>query len=294
VGVKLLGQVRAALRLRHYSRRTERAYVSWTRRFILFSGKRHPSEMGESEISGFLSHLAVAGKVSASTQNQALSALLFLYREVLRRELPWMDEIVRAKRPQRLPTVLSREEVAALLREMKGVEHLMASLLYGAGLRLLECCRLRVQDLDDSRGEITVRDGKGGKDRITLWPCRLHAPIAAHLERVRAQHERDLASGLGSVELPSALERKYPRAAFEWGWQWVFRRRGSIWTPRAAAAEGTTCTSRCCNVPFTKRRSGRGFRGRPRAMLCGTRSRPTCSKMGTTFERSRNCSATAT
>jgi integron integrase len=222
VGVKLLGQVRAALRLRHYSRRTERAYVGWTRRFILFSGKRHPSEMGESEISGFLSHLAVAGKVSASTQNQALSALLFLYREVLRRELPWMDEIVRAKRPQRLPTVLSREEVAALLREMKGVEHLMASLLYGAGLRLLECCRLRVQDLDDSRGEITVRDGKGGKDRITLWPCRLHAPIAAHLERVRAQHERDLASGLGSVELPSALERKYPRAAFEWGWQWVF------------------------------------------------------------------------
>jgi integron integrase len=219
---RLLDRVRAAIRLRHYSPRTEKAYAGWIRRFILFHGKRHPSEMGEAEISRFLSHLAVARKVSASTQNQALSALLFLYRDVLGRELPWMDGIVRAKRPLRLPVVLTRDEVAALLRGMSGVEHLMASLLYGGGLRLLECCRLRVKDLDLARCEITIREGKGGKDRVTLLPTRLVATLSAHLERVKAQHERDLASGLGSIELPLALDRKYPRAAFEWGWQWVF------------------------------------------------------------------------
>ena len=219
---RLLDRVRAAIRLRHYSRRTEKAYTGWIRRFILFHGKRHPAEMAEAEITRFLSHLAIEDKVSASTQNQALSALLFLYRNVLARELPWMDEIVRAKRPQRLPVVLSREEVAALLREMKGVGHLMASLLYGSGLRLLECCRLRVKDIDLLRGEITVRDGKGGKDRMTLLPTRLSAPITAHLQHVRAQHGRDLANALGSVELPAALERKPPHAPFEWGWQWVF------------------------------------------------------------------------
>ena len=207
---RLLDRVRATIRLRHYSRRTERAYTGWIRRFILFHGKRHPLEMAEAEITRFLSDLAVAGEVSASTQNQALSALLFLYRDVLGRHLPWMDEIVRAKRPQRLPVVLSREEVAALLREMKGVAHLMASLLYGSGLRLLECCRLRVKDIDLVRGEITVRDGKGGKDRITLLPVRLHAPIAAHLEGVRAQHERYLANALGNVELPLASSASTP------------------------------------------------------------------------------------
>jgi integron integrase len=217
-----MDRLHAAIRLRHYSRRTERAYAGWVRWFILFHGKRHPDDMGERELSGFLSHLAVAGKVSASTQNQALSALLFLYRDVLGRELAWMDEIVRAKRPQRLPVVLSRDEVAALLGELTGVEHLMASLLYGAGLRLLECCRLRVKDLDLARREITVRDGKGAKDRVTPLPQRLVAPMAAHLVQVRGQHERDLATGLGGVELPLALARKYPRAAFDWGWQWVF------------------------------------------------------------------------
>ena len=219
---RLLDSVRAAIRLRHYSPRTEKAYAGWIKRFILFHGKRHPSEMGESEISRFLSHLAVAGKVSASTQNQALSALLFLYRDVLGRELPWMDGIVRAKGPQRLPVVLARDEVAALLRGMSGVELLMASLLYGGGLRLLECCRLRVKDADLARCEITVRDGKGGKDRVTMLPTRLVATLSARLERVKVQHERDLANGLGSVEVPAALDRKYPRAAFEWGWQWVF------------------------------------------------------------------------
>lgn len=219
---RLLDRVRAAIRVRHYSRRTEEAYVGWIRRFILFHGKRHPDGMAADEITRFLSHLAVENKVSASTQNQAMSALLFLYRDVLGRELPWMDEIVRARRPARLPVVLARGEVAVLLRELQGVERLMASLLYGAGLRLLECCRLRVKDVEFSRGELLVREGKGGKDRVTLLPSRLRQPLQAHLAGVSDQHGRDLQRALGSVELPEALERKYPAAAFEWGWQWVF------------------------------------------------------------------------
>jgi len=219
---RLLDRVRAAIRARHYSPRTEAAYVGWIRRFILFHGKRHPLELGEAEVTGFLTSLATGGRVAASTQNQALSALLFLYREVLKRELAWLDGVVRAKRPVRLPVVLSREEVAALMRQLRGVERIMASLLYGAGLRLLECCRLRVKDVDFDRREITVRDGKCGKDRVTLLPERLTAPLAAHLERVRRLHEEDLRAGTGSVELPAALERKYPRAPWEWGWQWVF------------------------------------------------------------------------
>jgi len=221
-GMRLLDQVRAAIRLRHYSRRTEKAYAGWIRRFILFHEKRHPAEMGKAEVTRFLSHLAVGARVSASTQNQALSALLFLYGQVLNQDLGWLDEIVRAKRPARLPVVLSREEVGALLRSLRGVEALMAALLYGAGLRLLECCRLRVKDVEFSRGEILVRDGKGSRDRVTLLPAAVATPLVAHLGRVQVQHERDLREGLGCVELPLALERKYPRAAFEWGWQWVF------------------------------------------------------------------------
>jgi integron integrase len=219
---RLLDRVRAAIRLRHYSRRTEKAYVGWVRRYVLFHGKRHPAGMGQGEVSRFLSHLAVAGKVSASTQNQALSALLFLYSEVLGHDIGWLDDIVRAKRPARFPVVLTREEVRAVIARLDGVERLMASLLYGAGLRLLECCRLRVKDVDFERGEVAVRDGKGARDRVTMLPARLQAPLAAHLARVRAQHEQDLRRGLGSVELPLALARKNPRAPFEWGWQWVF------------------------------------------------------------------------
>lgn len=219
---RLLDRVRAAIRARHYSRRTEAAYVGWVRRFVLFHGKRHPEELGEAEITAFLTHLAVKAHVSASTQNQALSALLFLYRDVLARNLEWLDGVVRAKRPARLPVVLSREEAAALLRGLQGTPLLMASLLYGSGLRLLECCRLRVKDVDFDRNEITVRDGKGQKDRVTLLPARLAPALAGQIERVKRQHAEDLREGLGSVELPGALDRKYPRAAWEPGWQWVF------------------------------------------------------------------------
>ncbi|MFH1679542.1 MAG: integron integrase [Candidatus Eisenbacteria bacterium] len=219
---RLLDQVREAIRARHYSRRTEKAYVGWIERFIRFHRMRHPKEMGAAEVAAFLSHLAVRGKVSASTQNQALSALLFLYRHVIGVELEWIDGVLRAKRPVRLPIVLTRGEVAAILGRLSGVDWIMASLLYGAGLRLLECARLRVKDVDFARREITVRDGKGRKDRITMLPAATMKPLQAHLERVRGRHEADLRKGLGSVELPDALERKFPRAPWEWAWQWVF------------------------------------------------------------------------
>jgi integron integrase len=219
---RLLDRVRAAARLRHYSRRTEAAYVAWIRRYIFFHGKRHRAELGAAEVTRFLSSLAVDGGVAASTQNQALGALLFLYREVLVLDLPWLDGIVRAKRPERLPVVLTREEVAAVLRPLTGVPRLMASLLYGSGLRLLECCRLRIQDVDFARNQIVVRGGKGDKDRVTMLPGVVKTDLARHLEGVRAQHQRDLHQGAGWVELPTALARKYPNAGREWVWQWVF------------------------------------------------------------------------
>lgn len=203
---KLLDRVRQQIRARHYSRRTEKSYVGWIRRYILFHNKRHPAEMGEAEISQFLTHLAVERKVSASTQNQALSALLFLYQHVLCRNLEWLDGIVRAKRPIHLPVVLTPEEVLALLRQLSGIEWLMGALLYGTGLRLLECCRLRVKDVDFARKEITVRDGKGSKDRVTLLPTKIIGPLTVHLEKVHAQHTRDLGSGAGSVE-PAVRDR---------------------------------------------------------------------------------------
>jgi integron integrase len=214
--------VRRAIRARHYSPRTEKAYVRWIIRFILFHGKRHPAEMGSTEVEQFLSHLASVGKVSASTQNQALSALLFLYKEVLERELGLMSNLVWAKRAVRLPLVLSREEVAAILDRLHGTPWLMVALLYASGLRLLECCRLRVKDVDFDRNEITVRDGKGRKDRVTLLPRKLVEPLACHIERRRRLHQQDLDRGVGSVELPDALGVKYPGAAREWAWQWVF------------------------------------------------------------------------
>jgi integron integrase len=219
---KLLDRVREANRLRHGSRSTEKSYVGWIRRYILFHGKRHPADMGAPEVTRFLSSLAIEGKVAASTQNQALSALLFLYRHVLHQDLPWLDDVVRARRPKRLPVVLTRDEVRAIVAELHGTPRLMATLLYGSGLRLLECCRLRVQDIDFGMNQIVVRDGKGAKDRVTILPMVAKHALAQHLRRVKRQHEDDLARGAGWVELPWALARKYPNAGREWPWQWVF------------------------------------------------------------------------
>jgi len=219
---KLLDRLHEAIRVRHLSPRTEEAYRHWIKRYLFFHRLRHPDAMGEAEINAFLSHLAVRERVSASTQNQALAALLFLYRHVLKREIGDLGQVIRAKRPRRLPVVLSRDEVKAVLANLSGDKWLMASLLYGAGLRLMECLRLRIQDLDFARSEITVRDGKGAKDRITLLPQSLIAPLRDHLRQVKAIHERDLAEGWGRVALPTALDRKYPNAPAEWRWQWVF------------------------------------------------------------------------
>ena len=229
---KLLDQVRGKIRLKHYSIRTEQAYVDWIRRFILFFGKQHPRELGAAEVEQFLTHLAVEGKVAASTQSQAKSALLFLYREVLDNELPWLDNVERAKVPKRLPVVLTREEVMAVLTRLEGTHWLVASLLYGTGLRIMEALRLRVKDVEFSRKEILVRDGKGFKDRVTMLPVALAAPLAEHLKRVKALHEQDLAAGRGAVYLPYALERKYPGAARDWAWQYVFPSAGLSEDPR--------------------------------------------------------------
>jgi integron integrase len=229
---KLLDRVRQALQTRHYSRRTEKTYVAWIRRYILFHGKRHPAEMGAPELSRFLSWLAVDGKVAASTQNQALSALLFLYQEVLDLDVPWLDDIVRAKRPQRLPVVLTREEVRAVLHRLEGVPRLMGYVPYGAGLRVLECCRLRVQDIDFGANQIVVRSGKGDKDRVTVLPSTVKTALARHLAGMREQHQADLQDGAGWVELPTALMRKSPNAGREWVWQWLFPAT-RIYTDRA-------------------------------------------------------------
>ncbi len=219
---RLLERLRSAVRARHYSLRTEQSYTAWVKRFILFNGKRHPDELGEREINAFLSSLATDGHVAASTQNQALSALLFLYRHVLEKSFPEMPTLVRARRPARLPVVLTREEVRRVLANLDGEARLVATLLYGSGLRLLEALRLRVKDLDLSRNEILVRDGKGQKDRVTMLPAALKPDLAAHLKAVRAQHDHELARGGGDVQLPDAIRIKYPGAAKSWPWQYVF------------------------------------------------------------------------
>lgn len=229
---RLLDEVRGRLRLRHYSIRTERAYLGWIRRFILASGKRHPRQMGAAEVERFLSGLATHGRVAASTQNQALSALLFLYREVLGIDLPWMENVVRAKRPARLPTVLSVAETRTLLAQLDGRPWLVASLLYGTGMRLLESLRLRVKDADFGRNEIVVRDGKGGKDRRTVLPRSLVEPLQREIERARLLHQADLQAGFGAVYLPHALARKYPSAAREFAWQYVFASASRAVDPR--------------------------------------------------------------
>jgi len=219
---KLLEQVREVIRVRHYSLRTEETYLRWTKRFILFHGKRHTREMGVQEVQQFLSHLAVEGRVAASTQSQALSALLFLYQQVLKQDIGSIDEVVRAKQPHRVPVVLTQDEVRAVLRHLSGTPWIMATLLYGAGLRLMECLRLRVKDIDFPSNHIVVRDGKGHKDRVTMLPQNVKAPLQRHLHDVQKLHEQDLQTGAGHVYLPYALERKYPNASHEWVWQYVF------------------------------------------------------------------------
>lgn len=230
---KLLDQVRARLRVKHYSIRTERSYVDWIKRFILFHGKRHPKDMGAPELEAFLSHLAVDRNVSASTQNQAKSALLFLYREVLGVELAWLENVTQAKAPKRLPVVLTQAEAQQVLLQLDGTLGLMAGLLYGSGLRLMECVRLRVKDVDFSRHEIVVREGKGNKDRVTMLPMSLVDPLKLHLDKVKALHARDVDEGSGEVYLPNALARKYPKAGREWGWQYVFPSRILSTDPRS-------------------------------------------------------------
>jgi integron integrase len=221
--VNLIARMRDVLRTRHYSRRTERSYVGWIGRFLC-ALPRHlsPATAEVGHITRFLSQLAVRDQVAASTQNQALSALVFLFREVLERDLDGLDAVTRAKRPIRMPQVLTRAEVLAILAHLRGTSWLMASLMYGSGLRVLECCRLRVKDVDFARGEITVRDGKGAKDRVTMLPTRVAEPLRRHLDRTRQLHERDLRLGLGAVALPHAFERKSAAACRQWAWQWVF------------------------------------------------------------------------
>ncbi|WP_119965663.1 integron integrase [Simplicispira lacusdiani] len=219
---KLLERMRIHLRTRHYSIRTEEAYIDWARRFIVFHGKRHPQEMGAADVEAFLSHLAVDRQVSASTQNQAKAALLYLYKQVLETDLPWLNEVVQAKTPKRLPVVLTPTEVRELLLHMDGTTGLIAQLLYGTGMRLLEALRLRVKDVEFARREIVVREGKGNKDRVTVLPENLIAPLQAQLQKARALHEKDLAAGFGRVYLPYALAVKYPQADQSWAWQWVF------------------------------------------------------------------------
>lgn len=230
---KLLEQVAARLRTKHYSLRTERTYVDWIKRFIFFHGKRHPKDMGAPEVEAFLTNLAVKRSVSASTQNQAKSALLFLYKEVLAMDLPWLDNVTQAKVPKRLPVVLTREETQAVLARLDGSVWLIASLLYGSGLRLMECLRLRVKDVDFARKEIVVREGKGFKDRVTMLPDALVMPLKQHLERVRVLHREDLSKGYGAVYMPYALDKKYPNAGKEWAWQYVFPSRNLSVDPRS-------------------------------------------------------------
>jgi len=232
---RLLDAVRAAIRVRHYSYRTEKAYVDWIRRFILFNARRHPRELGGNEVRDFLSHLASDRQVSPATQAQALAALLFLYKRVLNVDLPWIDNVVRAHRPKRLPTVLTREEARQVIARMQGTHRLIAGLLYGSGLRLLEALRLRVKDLDLYHRRLVVRNGKGMKDRVTILPASVAEELHLHLKNVKLLHEYAIERDFGGVEMPYALARKYPRAHLQWGWQYVFPAMRPSTDPRTGA-----------------------------------------------------------
>ena len=230
---RLLDQVRDRIRLKHYSIRTEESYLSWIKRFILYHGKRHPKDMGEKEIEAFLTHLAVELKVASSTQNQAFNAILFLYRDVLHMHLDNQINAVRAKKPKKMPTVMTKSETSRVIGAMSGVHKLIAMMLYGCGLRTMECIRLRVKDVDFEMNQIMVRDGKGMKDRVTVLPDTVKPPLKEHLERLKMLHRADLAQGYGRVYLPYALGRKYRNADREWGWQYVFPSKSLSKDPRS-------------------------------------------------------------
>ena len=271
---RLLDQVRDTIRRKHYSLRTEQTYLHWIKRYIFFHNKRHPAELGSSHVTAFLNHLATVGQVSASTQNQALAALLFLYREVLEINLPWLDGLTRAKRPQRLPTVLTQDEVKSVLAALEGPRWLMVMLLYGAGMRLNECLNLRVKDVDFEGRLLLVRDGKGGKDRSTILPTRVIDPLRAHLDRVKQLHEGDLGAGLGEATLPFALARKYPQAGYEWGWHMPSPRSRCARNPIPVVKPGFTCTRRRCSGPSLKPCDVRGSASQSVATPSGNRLRP--------------------
>jgi len=288
--MKLLPLVRSALRLRHYSGRTEEAYVRWIYRFIRFHGLRHPREMGSAEVSAFLASLAVQGRVSASTQNQALAALLFLYGEVLGHQVAWVANLVRAKNPPRIPVVLTRDEVRAILGRMRGVPQLVARLLYGTGVRLLEGLSLRVKDVDFEMNEITVRRGKGDRDRITMLPASLKPALTVHVQVVHLLHDRRVAAGAGWVELPGALDKKYPPPGASGAGSGCSRPPGTASTPPPGRL-GAIISTR----PSSSGRSGMRSRraaspNRPTAIPSGTPSPPTFWNPATTSEPSRNCS----
>lgn len=289
---KLLDRVRWHLRLKHYSIRTEQAYVDWIRRYILFHRKRHPEEMGEEEIAQFLTHLAVERHVAASTQNQALSALLFLYQQVLDRKLDFIGKVERVKRPPKVPVVFTPAEAHRVLDHLQGDYRLMAELLYGAGLRLMECVRLRVKDIDFGYGHITVRDGKGMHERVTVLPERLRRPLQLNLERVRELHQRDLRNGAGGVYLPFALRRKYPNAERSWAWQYTFPAEKLSIDPRSGEKRrhhvGEKNLQNAVKRPFARCAS-------PKTRVVtpfGTVSRPICLKVDRIFVPSRSCLGT--
>jgi len=288
---KLLDQVRDAVRVRHYSIRTEDAYVNWIKRFILFHGKQHPRELDTAAVSAFLSHLAVDGRVSASTQNQALSALLFLYQKVLEIDLPLIGDVVRAKRPQRLPTVLSRSEVRALLDQCVGTAGLITRLLYGTGLRLMEGVRLRVKDVDMARAELIVRDGKGGKDRVTMLPQSLVSPVEAQLAARKVSHADDVRQGTAGVWLPDALARKYPNASSEWGWQYLFVASNVSADPRSGIRRRHHYNEKLVQRKSVARRSPPVSCVPHRRIRCGIRLPPICLRRAMTFVPCKSCSA---
>lgn len=298
---KLLDRMRDHLRTRHYSIRTEQAYLDWVRRFILYHKKRHPQEMGAPEVEAFLTHLAVERQVSASTQNQAKAAILYLYKQVLAINLPWLDEVVQAKRPQRLPVVLTPSEVRALLMHMDNAAMgLIARLLYGTGMRLMEALRLRVKDVEFTRREIIIREGKGGKDRVTVLPENLIEPLQAQLHKAQALHQKDLAAGLGRVHLPHALAVKYPNADKAWAWQWVFPSPVRSIDPRPDARTSELLERRHHVYPESVQRAVREAGKLRRSinrfhhMYCAILLPHTCCNRATTSARCRNCWAMRT